>query len=197
MLQRAVEDKTSVDDSATDAADTTYSASKIESTFVSRAGDTMTGNLVTSGMIRQGDTWHAYGGFQGATEELSIDADTWTHVTNATNDLWTGLEADGFSLVDDEMVVTNAGDYTGVLSITFEGGNGKDYLFRVYNVTQATQMGYRIGATGLGTGNYTNVCVPLYIEANAGDVLQVQVYVADGTDATFLNSIFYLQYLHD
>ena len=140
--------------------------------------------------------WHAFGGFQDQTETLSIDADTWTHVTNAGNDLWTGLEADGLTLDGDEMVITHSGDYSGFLSVTFEGGNGKDYIFRIYNVTQSEVSGYRIGATGQGTGNYTNVSIPIYLEATAGDHFQFQVYTTDGTDATFLNSIFHLSILH-
>lgn len=154
-------------------------------------------NVNVTGMVRQTTTWHAYGGFQDENETLDIGVATWTHITNGDNDLWTGTEVDGMSLVDDELVITNAGDYAGTLSITFEGSNAKDYLFRVYNVTQSTPAGYHIGASGAGNNNYTNVCVPLYIEAAAGDTFQMQVYTADGTDADFLNAIFYLSYLHD
>ena len=165
--------------------------------YVELAGDTMTGNLLVTGYVRPTKIWHAYGGFQDKTETVAINADTWTHVTNAGNDLWTGLEADGLTLVEDEMVITNSGDYSGTVSITFEGVNTKDYLFRIYNVTQVEQSGYYIGATGLGSNNYANVLIPLYIEAAALDHIQLQVYQVDGNDATFLNSIFYLSYLHD
>ena len=156
---------------------------------------TSTGNI-TGEQLKQSSIWHAYGGFQDETETLSIGVASWTFITNSGNTLWTGIEASGISIVDDELILTNAADYSGVLSITFEGGNGKDYLFRIYNVTQATQSGYKIGATGQGSGNYTNVTVPLYLEANAGDAFQIQVYIADGTDATFLNAIFNLAYIH-
>jgi len=141
--------------------------------------------------------YHAYGGFQDQTETLSIEPDTWTFVTNADNNLWTGLEADGMMLVDDNMVISNAGDYVGNLSVTFEGGQGKDYLFRIYNMTQDEQAGYHIGSSGAGNNNYVNTVVPIYLEADAGDVYQFQVYTVDGEDIMFLNAIFALNYLHD
>ena len=154
------------------------------------------GNMTVTGMVRQTATWHAYGGFQDEAEALSLAADTWTHVTNVGNDLWTGLEADGLTLVDDEMIVTNAGDYIGNMSITITGGNSKDFLFRVYNVTQAAVMGYHIGASTT-VSNYTNINLPLYLECDAGDVLQVQAWCLAGDDPTLRSSIFYINYLHD
>ena len=165
-------------------------------TFV---GDVAVDGTASATMLRQADTWHAYGGFQDETETLAIAAATWTHVTNATDDLWTALEAEGMSMVDDELVITNAGDYAGSLSITFEGGIGKDYIFRIYNVTQARVEGYHIGVSGAGNNNFTNVAIPIYIEAAAAaaDHFQVQVYETAGTDPDFLNAIFYLSYLHD
>jgi len=164
--------------------------------FVNKAGDTMTGPLYVP-ELHQTSIWHAYGGFQDQSETLAINATTWTHVTNSTKTLWKGTEADGMTLSNDEMVIANAGDYAGTMSVTFEGDNTKDYLFRIYNVTRGEQAGYRIGATGLGSSNYANVCVPIYLEVEAGDHFQFQVYQASGSDATFLNAIFYMSYLHD
>jgi len=159
--------------------------------------DTVTATGVVSGsMLRQTGTWHAYGGFQDKAEALSLDPNTWTHVTNAGNDLFTGLEGDGLSLVDDEMIVANAGDYVGNLSITITGGNSKDFKFRIYNVTKAEQMGYDIGASTT-VSNYTNISLPMYIECDAGNVLQVQAWCLAGDDPTLRSSIFYITYLHD
>lgn len=146
---------------------------------------------------RQLDPWHAFGGFQDQSDTLAINADTWTHITNAGNNLWTALEADGFTMTADELIVTNTGDYVGNLSVTFEGVNTKDYLFRIYNVTQSAVSGYHIGTTGKGSNNYSNVSIPIYIEATAGDHFQLQVYQVTGSDAMFLNAIFNLAYLHD
>ena len=153
--------------------------------------------FLLSSKLRVPSIWHAFGGFQDAAEAISINADTWTKVTNAGGNLWVGTEADGVSLSSDEMTITNAGDYFGQLSLTFSGDNQKDYLFRVYNITTSTQSGYHIGATGFGANNYTNVSVPLYLEAAAGNVFKFEVYQLDGSDIVVYNSIFYLSYLHD
>lgn len=147
-------------------------------------------------MMRQVSTWNAFGGFQDQAEELSLDADTWTHVTNAGNNLWNCLEADGLSIEGDELVVANAGDYFGNLSITITGDNSKDFKFRVYNVTQSGVMGYHIGASTTAS-NYTNISIPLYLECNAGDHLQVQAYCLAGDNPTLRSAIFYINYLHE
>ena len=149
--------------------------------------------------LRCRNIWHAYGGFQDSSTVIAVSTDTWTPVVSPTTDpLWTAIEYDGLSLTTDEyMVMANAGDYIGTLSVTFEGDNTKDFLWRIYNVTQAAQSGYHIGATGLGNGNYVNVCIPLYLEAAANDQFRFEVYQLDGFDPTLRNSIFILNYLHD
>lgn len=156
-------------------------------------------NLIASGMVRQGDTWHAYGGFQDADETITIAAgNTWTHVTNGTNDLWVGLEADGMTLSADVMTITNAADYAGQLSMTISALNGKDYQIRIYNLTQAAQMGYEIGATTTGATNFTNITLPLYLEVNAGDQLRVEIRcTTDATNVIVRSAVFTIAYLHD
>lgn len=156
-------------------------------------------NLIASGMVRQGDTWHAFGGFQDADETITIAAvDTWAHVTNGTNDLWTGLEADGMTLSGDVMTIINTGDYTGSLSMTISALNGKDYQIRVYNITQTAQMGYEIGATTTGVNNFANITLPLYLEVNAGDQLRMEIRcTTDSTNVVVRSSVFTLAYLHD
>lgn len=155
------------------------------------------GEFIAPTRIRVAKIWHAYGGFQDKTETVAVAADTWTFVTNATNDLWTGTEADGLTLSGDEMVIERTGDYCGSLSVTFSGANGKDFLFRIYNITQAAVAGYKVGASGTGAGNYVNVSVPIYLEVTAGDHFRFEVYEVDGNDPTFKNAIFYMNYLHD
>lgn len=160
---------------------------------------TTTGDVEVAGHVHIGEIWHAYGGFQNKTETIAISgANTWTHITNATNDLFTGLEGDGLTLSGDQMTIVNAGDYTGMLSMTISGTATKDFQIRLYNVTQTAQMGYVIGATTTGAGNYTNITLPLYIEASANDVFQMQIQcTTDASDPTLRSAVFYIAYLHD
>ena len=185
-LLRSLIDRPTVND-ATDSPGSTYSSEKIIGGL---------NNLTILGNFRQGSTWHAYGGFQDEAETLALAADTWTHVTNAGKNLWSGLEADGMTLTADEMIITNAGDYTGSLSITITGGNSKDFLFRIYNVTKAEVMGYHIGGSTT-VSNYTNITLPLYLECDAGDHLQVQAYCLAGDDPVLRSAVFYIIYLHN
>jgi len=165
---------------------------------VNVTGNITASNTIKGCMLRQDNVWHVYGGFQDETETIDLPSATWTQVTNSTSNLWVGLEADGFSVVNDRMVIGNPGDYFGLLSLTFSGLNGKDFLFRVYNVTQSTVMGYHLGASTTSVANFVNVAVPIYFESLlANDELEFQAYSSDGADPTIRSSIFYINYLHD
>ena len=180
-----------------DSADSTFSSEKIDADYVSRSGDTMTGDLVTSRGLRQAVVWHAYGGFANQSETVACAADTWTHITNATNDLWACDEEEDISCSGDVLTITNAGDYLGSMSISISGLNGKDFHIRCYNVTQSKVMGRQMGISTTGAGNEMACPVPLYVEADAGDVIRFEVNSDDGTDPVFDDGIFFLTYLHD
>lgn len=150
-------------------------------------------------MVRQDNTWHAYGGFQDQAETITISTvDVWEHITNATNDLWTGLEADGLTLSGDVMTFTNGADYIGAVSISISASNGKDFQIRLYNTTQSTAMGYHVDASTTGANNYKNIVLPLYIEAAAGDEMRMEIRCTTDSSNPVVNSaVFYLTYLHD
>ena len=68
---------------------------------------------------------------------------------------------------------------------------------RVYNITKGLGMGYTIGASTAGAGNFTNVVVPFFLDCNAGDQLRMEVRcISDSSDPTFKNAIFHLNYLY-
>jgi len=157
-------------------------------------GGTITGDLYVIGNITKTEVYHAYGGFQDVSETIVLDADTWTHITNATNDLWVLNEGDGISIVADDIIIANTGDYMGNVSLTLTGGNSKDFLFRLYNVTQ-NHAHYYIGVSTT-VSNYSNVALPIYIEATAGDHYQIQVKCVAGDDPTIRSAIFNISYLH-
>lgn len=162
------------------------------------AGDVnAAGDIIAAGMVRQGNTWHAFGGFQDESETIDLSSGNYEHITNVTNDLWTGIEADGITLAGDIITIINTGDYQGVVSLSFSGGNTKDYFIRIYNITQEAVMGYHIGRTGSGNTNFGNACIPIYIEANAGDTLKMEIQSSDGTDAIMRSAIFWMSYIHD
>ena len=162
-------------------------------------------NLANTGIINDfmdythfAKIYHAYGGFQNAATTIACTVNTWAWITNGTNNLWTGLEADGFSLSGDIMTVTNGGDYFGHISLAISGGVNEDYFLRCFNITQNAQMGYIIGGTTTGASNYLNLSLPLYLECNAGDTLRMEIKnITNNNDPTVRSAVFYLSYLHD
>lgn len=149
------------------------------------------------GNVRVAKVPHAYGGYEGKGLTLTCDADTWTHITNGTSDLWTGSELDGIGFTADQMIIQETGDYFGSLCLTVSGIAGKDFHVRVYNVTQGRVEGFEMGISTTGAGNEMEASLPLYIEGTAGDVLQLQINSTDGTDPILDDAVFYVTYLHD
>lgn len=143
--------------------------------------------------------YHAYGGFQDKNETLTIaNQNEWTFLTNATNNLFTGNETDGISLSGDIMTFKYGGDYFGNIAITLTGDLGQDFQLRVFNITQNKIMGYKIGVSTDGAGNFSNLATPLYLEINAGDQLRMEIQnISSDKDPTFKNCIFYIAYLHE
>ena len=157
------------------------------------------GDLYAPGMLRQARIWHAYGGFQDQSSQVTCTTqNSWYHLTNVGNNLWTGLEADGLTLSGDTMTITNAGDYTGTLSITMSDLQGRDFQIRIYNITKDSES-YHIGATTTGTSNYTNITLPIYIECDAGNTLKVEIRCTStsGAQPYFRSAVFSMYYLHD
>jgi len=143
---------------------------------------------------------HAYGGFQDKSEELTIALqNTWYKLTNAAHDLFSGDESFAIGFEDDEITMEDSGDYFGVVSMTLTGDNAVDYQLRVYNITQSKVMGYKIGVTTKGAGNFSNITLPLYFDSiNKGDRLRMEIQnISNAKNPTFKNSVFYISYLHE
>jgi hypothetical protein len=149
--------------------------------------------------LRQENNWHVFGGFQATTTVVALTQNIWATTTNASNSLWSGDEANGFTLSNDVMTIANSGDYAGSVSMTFSGSNAQEYLFRIYNLTKAEQMGYYQGTSGASASNYVNINMPIYLEGiNAGDQLILQIEnISSNDDITLRHGMFYISYLHD
>ena len=142
-------------------------------------------------------TYLIYGGFENEEVEINLTAGSWYHITNATNDLWSGTESYGFALSGDVMTIIYPGDYIGIVTLVFEGSQGNEYEFRLYNLTDSAQAGYILGQTGRGTGSYSLVTLPLYFTVNGnGRYFRMEVRnVSASNPATFKFGSFWLVYL--
>ena len=158
---------------------------------------TVAGDIYTTGYTLTGTVYHAYGGITATSVTIALTKNEWATTTNPTGNLFSGLEADGFTLSNDVLTITNAGDYSGALTISINGGVGNDYEFRFYNLTQAEQEGYTVYGSVGAAADYLSVTLPIYFEVDAGDELVFQVRnITDNDDIIITAGIFYIQYLH-
>lgn len=165
---------------------------------VSTNGNVYVTNEFSAAMLRQDDTWHAYGGFQDSIVVITLVESEWKQITNATNDLYTATESDGFTLSGDTLEILNTADYVGSMSITFTGTAGNVYQFRIYDITSAAQVGFTTASTGDGGADYVTTPLDIYFEATAGYKYILEVRNIDGSNsATIRNSTFTIFYLHD
>ena len=150
-------------------------------------------------MMRQTTTWHCAAGFQAQTQSVSITQNVWAWITNGGNNLWTAIENSAVTMAGDVFTFTNAGDYLGVLSLTFSGTNNDEYQIRAYNVTQAIQLGYYQGSVASGATIFANVSLPLYLSGiHASDVIRFEIKnLTHSNAATVRNLMLNLTYLHD
>jgi len=141
---------------------------------------------------------HIYGGFQNISLAIvCTPQDEWKWITNVTNDLWVIEELNGVKFDDDVITFDLKGDYAGMLSLSFSGTAGKDFEFRLFNITKSTAY-YQIGASSTGAGNYTNMTLPLYLEAETGNQYRFEIRCTSvtGGTATLHSAIFRIYYLH-
>lgn len=159
---------------------------------------TMTGDLEVSGYPTFADYYHSFGWFGDSTSAFSFaNSNTWYHLTNAGQELWTWDELDGFTLSNDTITVTKAGDYDISLQLSFLGSANQSYSVRFYNVTQAAGIPVAGATEGAGT-DVSQVVVLTYGELTAGDKIVIQMKNVDGTGAaTLKNSAVRMIYIHD
>jgi hypothetical protein len=150
------------------------------------------------GMVRQSDTWHAYGGFQLSTTTIACTLNTWAWITNAGHNLWVAVESSGVTLSGDVFTAVHTGDYVGQVTLSISSLNGRDFFIRVFNITTNAQMGYIIGATTTGTPNYMPITLPLYMELTAGDTFRFEVEnITDNSDPDVRSAVYNIVYVHD
>ena len=163
------------------------------------AGDAEIAGDLTADMLKQEETWDAFGGFEDSTSVITITEDAYSQITNSGNDLWQGVHSNGITISNDTITFANAGTYTGSISITFIGDAQDDYRFRIYNVTDAAEEGFAIGQTGNGAADWVSITKPLFfLNVSAGDEFVFEVTNLDAThNMTAKYGSFYIQYLHN
>ena len=149
--------------------------------------------------VKQDSVWHLFGGFADSAVVIDLTEDEFSHVSNATNNLWNGIESDGLVASGDTTEFLYPGDYFGSYSVTFTGGTGTVFIFEVYNTVSDERTGFPVAATGDGTTDYVTVTKPLYFhDIEAGDKLVLRVTNNDNdSDITIRYGSYFISYLHD
>jgi len=156
-----------------------------------------TGSLTTEIILPQ-ELYHAVGGFQDSNVIITITQNVWSQITNATGNLFVGLDADGLTLSGDTMIVENAGHYVANIFMNFEGTANQEYDFRVWDVDDGAMEGFILGDTGRGNNNYSKFAGAIYIIAETdNDRFVLQITNIDGSNsATLRNSNFFMYFVH-
>lgn len=188
---------------------TSISAIKTDSSFVTLEAETFNADsavipifgesIYINGMMRQTTTWHLFGGFSDSAVVIDLTEDQFSHITNATSNLWNGIEANGIEASGDTTTFIYDGDYFGSFSATFTGGTGVVYVFEAWNVTTGERQGFPVAATGDGDSDYVTVTKPLYFDGmKAGDKLILRVTNQDSNvDITVRFGSYFITYLHE
>jgi hypothetical protein len=139
---------------------------------------------------------HAALYFEDKSETLTMTQNTWTHITNATNDLFTAGQVVGLSVSDDTLVVATAGDYMIACSLSFSGTtNGDVYEFAFFknNTIASPKMERTTTSSDIG-----NVGLPYYTGALAvDDVLDLRIRnTANNFNATVIACSWVTWLLH-
>ena len=156
-------------------------------------------NVTVNGYLREAEKIHLFAFFGDSSVTFAYaSSDTWYHVTNASDSLWRYSEKDGFTVENDTITITEAGDYDLSCSMSFEGGNGQTYAFRFFNVTGTAGVPVANANTAGGAGNVVNVKVSAYLQnATAGTKIVLQGK-SDGTTSTTLkNSAIKIYKVHE
>lgn len=162
-------------------------------------GDDYVVGIISVDRIEIKNPYHANGGFEDSTVVISLTQNNWAQLTNDYGTLISVDESNGFTSNNDTLIFTNAGDYTGIFDVTFDGGNVNTYEFRVLDVTGSpTQVGYKKAETAGGSGKQGSITLITYFDAIAGSKYIVQIRnISSNLSATIINGSFSIEYLHN
>lgn len=142
---------------------------------------------------------HAFWWFQLQNTTIDITTQSWwVHITNGTNNLWTGLEADWLLLSWDIMTIINTWDYFWNINISASWPNGNDICIRLWNITQSKQEWFMNCDTTAWATDFVAIPLAVYIDDDGWDQLQMEIAnISPNNDVNVRSATFFMSYLHD
>ena len=124
---------------------------------------------------------HGAYSFRDSASTLNLTQSVWSKLTNAANDLYTALDADGITLQGDSITIITPGDYMFWTSLSFNGNandvydvglrkNGEPTLYEMHRKTSNNDtgnMGFPAVLDGLAAGD--DLSLHIRNTANNGD----------------------------
>ena len=173
---------------------------QIENAFIGLSVDRLTEPPIWtfSGYVKSLTVNHAFGGFQDSAVVLDCTEDQWESITNTSKNLFTTIQYDGITVLEDTINILFSGDYSGTVTVTMSADPTVDWRFRIYNITQDKQEGFWIGGTSTGDANYLPLTIPVHLIVDAEDKIVFQLMnETNDTDATLKSCVYLFTYTHE
>jgi hypothetical protein len=155
-------------------------------------------DIISTGMVRQANTWHMFGWFQQQDTIIPCTQNVWMWITNSSWNLWTWIELNGISMSWDRMIILNTGDYWGSVTVAVSNSSNSDTCIRLFNLTKWEVAWYQICWTTSSTTNFIPINLPLYIEDDVWDVFEMQITnISNNDDPHVRSAVYLMSYLHD
>jgi hypothetical protein len=149
---------------------------------------------------------HGYFGFADGSQEIAVGTvNTWTKITNATDDLFQNIQTNAGIVLDDDDFHFNIAEITGYyghmkfdFKIVGHGGNNVDFDIEIYNITQSKSLPVKVQITTGGANNrVTGTGIAYDMESNFGDKYKMRIQnTTNGTSFTVTNAAVWIELSH-
>jgi len=133
--------------------------------------------------------------FSDSAAVVALTQNVWAKITNAANDLFTTVDADGITMAGDSITVVTAGDYMLWFGLSFSGGASDVWHVAIYKNAVITpfEMHRNTGNNQIGNANLN----ALFDNLVAGDDISVYIRnTGDNDDATLISSQLMIYMIH-
>jgi len=146
-------------------------------------------------LVRMAPYPHAVLSFHDSLSVISVNQDTWTHITNAGGNLFTVYNS-GFTIAGDSITVIYPGDYLLQMSMAFSGKNGEVWHLGVAKNGVIQDYEGRRYTSNNDTGNMSFIAY--FDDLVPGDDIKLMIYNdTDGDDPTVKTATVYMRWEFD
>jgi len=125
--------------------------------------------------------------FADSAAVIALTQNVWAKITNAANDLYTVVDADGITVAGDTITVITPGDYVIWVGLSFEGGPSDVFHIAIYKNFAITPFEMHRKTANADTGNAA--MNGLLDNLAAGDDISIYIRnTGDNDDATLVSS---------